>query len=192
MKVFERTILLASRSPRRLQLLKEAGFRVRLCPNDVEEHFPHDLPRREVAAFLAEEKARHAEANLLPGEILLTADSIVLMDDIIYGKPADRQEAITILQQLSGNTHEVITGVCLSDGEQRIVFDSTTKVTFHPLTEEEIEFYVDRYEPFDKAGAYGVQDWIGLCKVAHMEGTYSNVMGLPMEAVYHKLVEHFV
>ena len=120
-------------------------------------------------------------------DILLTADSVVILDGIIYGKPTDREDAIRILKNLSGRIHEVITGVCLLSKAKKRVFHAVSKVHFEELSEAEIEFYIDRYQPFDKAGAYAIQEWIGLCKISKIEGTYSNIMGLPMDAVYREL-----
>jgi septum formation protein len=183
-----RKILLASKSPRRHQLLREAGFNFEVKTMDIEEIYPEDLPNREVAAYLAELKATAAKHLLKNGEILLTADTIVIQDNIIYGKPKDRADAINILKKLSANMHEVITGVCLMSAEKSHTFSTISKVYFEPISDEEIAYYLDNYQPYDKAGAYAIQEWIGHCKISKIEGTYSNIMGLPMETVYKKLM----
>ncbi len=188
MELQKRKILLASKSPRRHQLLKEAGFNFEIKTIDVEEVYPEDLPNREVAAYLAELKAMAAKHLVKNGEILLTADTIVIQDNTIYGKPKDRADAIRILKKLSGKMHEVITGVCLLSNEKSQVFSTVSRVHFEPISEEEITYYIDHYQPFDKAGAYAIQEWIGHCKISKIEGTYSNIMGLPMESVYKKLM----
>ena len=144
----------------------------------------------DVAPYLAEKKAVAAlEQFKHSSAIILTADSIVLLDDVIYGKPTDAEDAKYILSKLSGQVHTVITGVCLAQAHKRKVFSGISKVHFETLSKEEIDFYVNNYEPFDKAGAYAIQEWIGLCKVKKIEGTYANIMGLPMELVYHELLD---
>lgn len=182
-----RKIILASKSPRRSQLLREAGFNFEVKTAEVEEIYPEELPQRQVAAYLAELKADAAKHLLQNGDILLTADTIVIQGNEIFGKPKDRQDALNILEKLSGNMHEVITGVCLVSMEKSHTFSTVSKVYFEPLSREEIEYYIDQYEPYDKAGAYAIQEWIGHCKISKIEGTYSNIMGLPMEAVYRQL-----
>ena len=154
----------------------------------MEEDYPADLPKRDVAAFLADKKAT-ACLDFLKSEkdILLAADSIVLLKDKIYGKPKDNEDAFNILSELSGETHEVITGVCLLSKNKKKVFSGISKVHFQPLSAEEINYYINKFKPFDKAGAYAIQEWIGLCKISKIEGTYSNIMGLPMEDVYREL-----
>jgi len=189
---FHHRLLLASKSPRRQQLLQEAGFRFRLLPADIPEDFPSEMNIREVAPYLAEKKARVTGFDkLAAGEILLTADSTVCFGDILLNKPADSVEAALMLRLLSGNTHEVITGVCLSKPGKYIVFSQLTQVTFHEMQEETIQYYVSRYNPIDKAGSYGIQDWIGLCRIANITGDYSNVMGLPIPALYEAMLQHF-
>lgn len=185
----QKKIILASKSPRRSQLLRESGFNFEIKTVDVEEIYPDDLPVREVAAFLAELKATAAKNLLQNGEILLTADTIVLQDEMIFGKPRDREDAFNILKRLSGNMHEVITGVCLVSKEKSHTFSTVSRVYFEPMTDEEIVYYIDKFQPYDKAGAYAIQEWIGHCKISRIEGTYSNIMGLPMESVYKALRE---
>ncbi|MFK7935620.1 MAG: Maf family nucleotide pyrophosphatase [Saprospiraceae bacterium] len=190
MNNFNRRLILASKSPRRSQLLSEAGFEFEIRTKDVEEIYPPDLPTTEVAQYLAELKA-DACADFLEQEddILLAADSIVVLGDIIFGKPKDYDDAVHILEQLSGQMHEVITGVCICSKNKKIVFSGRAKVYFDVLTTEEIDFYVKNHQPYDKAGSYAIQEWIGLCKINKIEGTYSNIMGLPVDMVYRELLE---
>ncbi len=187
--MFDKKIVLASKSPRRSQLLREAGFdfEVRTC--EVEEEYPADLPVEDVAAYLARKKARESKHLLQnENEVLLTADSIVVLGDAIYGKPKDYEDAFKTLKLLSGNSHQVITGVCIMNQEKVQSFSSVSKVFMSPLTNEEIEFYIKKYEPYDKAGSYAIQEWIGLCKINRIEGTFSNIMGLPVEKLYRELM----
>jgi septum formation protein len=182
-----RPIILASKSPRRSQLLREAGFEFRVKTFDVEEDFPEDMPVEEVAPFLAEKKAAAARHLIEDREIVLSADSVVILDNVIYNKPADEQEAHAMLRKLSGRDHIVITGVCLLGKEKKVVFSGLTRVWFEELSDAEIEFYIRHFKPFDKAGAYGAQDWIGHCKISRIEGSFQNVMGLPTQLVYEAL-----
>ena len=187
--VLDIPILLASQSPRRRQLLEAAGFTVTVRVAAVEEDFPPGMPAEEVAAYLAEKKAEASRSFLNEGAVLLAADSIVVLDGVIFGKPADADEARRILLRLSGRTHEVITGVCLLRAGKKRVFSVSTQVSMAPLDEAEIDYYIRRDRPFDKAGAYAIQEWIGLCKIEQIEGNYSNVVGLPVERVYRELQE---
>lgn len=187
MEVLNQKLVLVSKSPRRSQLLREAGFRFEVRTAEVDEVWPDDLPAEEVAPYLARLKAEGSRHLLRPGEILLTADSVVILGGQVLGKPADRDEAIAMLERLSGNRHTVITGVCLLSQNRERVFAGRTEVWFWPMERDEIEWYVDRYRPYDKAGSYGVQEWIGLCRVRKIEGTYANVMGLPVDLVYEEL-----
>ncbi len=191
MDVLHKRLVLASQSPRRRQLLEEAGFHFELRRAEVEEVYPEALPPEEVAPYLARLKAEGSKHLLEPGEILLTADSVVIRQGRILGKPADRAEAIAMLEQLSGASHTVITGVCLLSQNVERVFSGRTEVWFWPMERREIEWYVDHYRPYDKAGSYGVQEWIGLCRIRKLEGTYANVMGLPVDLVYEELKRHF-
>lgn len=177
-------IMLASQSPRRRQLLDEAGFSYRVHPTHADETYPSEMPVEEVAEFLANKKLQAALPLSRPEEIILTADSVVILDGVIFGKPVDRDDAIGILSALQGRTHVVITGVAMGRGDKRWSGSDRTEVSIDPLDQEEIAWYVDRYKPFDKAGAYGVQEWIGMCKISRLIGTYSNVMGLPTHLVY--------
>ena len=181
-------IILASGSPRRKNLLEEAGFKVEVINNHVEEDFPDNLPVEEVATFLAHKKAIGNLQNIPKDTFLLTADSTVIWNGRLLGKPENRAMAIDYLKQLSNQTHTVITGVCLIKNQKEKVFKAITKVTFGSLLDKEIDFYLDHYQPFDKAGSYGLQEWIGLCKIAKIEGTHSNVMGLPIYEVYQNIM----
>ncbi|MEL6655026.1 MAG: Maf family nucleotide pyrophosphatase [Bacteroidota bacterium] len=183
-------LILASKSPRRSQLLGEAGLPFRVQTQDVEEDYPAEMPVAEVPVFLAQKKARAARIHLQQEkEIILAADSVVILDDTIYGKPVDEADARRILRELSGREHRVITGVCLINQQREIAFGDTTKVKFAELSDQDIEYYIHNYQPFDKAGSYAIQEWIGLCKVEKIEGTYANVMGLPVERVWKALEE---
>ena len=190
MEILKKKIILASKSPRRKQLLEQAGFTVEVKTKEVEEDFPAEMPVENVAAYLAEKKAMACKDFLQSeDDILLTADSVVILNNKIYGKPADFNDACEILTELSGNTHEVITGVCLMSKKKKKIFSGLSKVHFQPLNHDEIEFYINKYQPYDKAGSYAIQEWIGLCKISKIEGTFSNIMGLPMEEVYRELME---
>lgn len=181
-------LVLASNSPRRRQLLTELGVAYEVRLQEVDESFPAHLVRGEVAEYLAAHKASAYAAGLAPDEIVLTADTIVCLDDDVLNKPADAAEAIQMLQRLQGRAHDVYTGVCLLAGDgRRVVFSDQTRVHFRPLTLAEIEHYVADYKPLDKAGAYGAQDWIGMVAVTRLEGSYFNVMGLPVHRVWEEL-----
>lgn len=182
-----RKLILASGSPRRQFLMREAGFRFEVRKPDVDEQYPETMPSREVAQFLAKKKAERFQ----PGadEIIMTADTIVILEDRILNKPLNSRDAMQMLGQLSGNLHHVVTGVCLLSKEKQISFDDTTEVTFKELHDDEIRFYVETYRPFDKAGAYGAQDWIGMIAIERIVGSYFNVMGLPMHKVYSNLAQ---
>jgi septum formation protein len=185
----KKTIILGSKSPRRSQLLSEAGFDFKIRTQDVDEGFDDTMPVMEVAEMLAVRKADVLKETLHPNELLLTADSVVILADKIYNKPADYEEGVKILNDLSGNTHVVATGVCLMTLENKISFTVTTEVTFEIMSSVEIDYYLNHHQPYDKAGAYGIQDWIGLCKVSKINGSYSNVMGLPMKEVYDAIIK---
>ncbi len=189
MEILKKKIVLASGSPRRKALLESAGFeQVQVRYASVDETWPEGLDPAEVPEYLACKKAE-ASAHLLEdaSEILVAADSVVILDGQIFGKPADRSDAIGMLQALSGRSHQVITGVCLLTPEKRISFREITTVRFQPIGPDEIAYYVDRYEPYDKAGSYGIQEWLGWCKVCSLDGSYANVMGLPVERLYHEI-----
>lgn len=182
-------LILASASPRRRQLLEEAGFRFRVAATGFEESYPPHLTGKDIAEYLAEGKADSWSEPLGPGQVLITADTIVWCHGRNLGKPADEAEAMRFLRQLSGCRHDVITGICLRSAESKKVFSVTTGVTFRHLTDDEIEYYVRNYSPLDKAGAYGIQEWIGLRGITTIEGSYYNVVGLPVSELCTALME---
>lgn len=183
-------IVLASASPRRQELLKglDIEFTVKLLP-DLDESFPANLFGEEIPLYIARHKAEAYRAMIEPQELIITADTVVWLDDEIIGKPHSMQEAMGILRKLSGNTHQVITGVCLTTLEWQKSFTAITDVAFGDLTDEEIQYYVEKYLPMDKAGAYGVQEWIGYIAVESICGSYYNVMGLPVQKLYKELAK---
>lgn len=185
-------ILLASSSPRRQQLLRETGLKFDVVIRDFDETYPADLPGEKIAGYIALSKARTFTKELSDNEIAIAADTIVWCNKAVLGKPADSDDAIRMLREISGNTHEVITGVSIISGEKEISFSETTKVTFEKLTDEEIFHYVSYYRPFDKAGAYGIQEWIGIIGCSHIEGSYFNVVGLPVQKLYRELMKFVV
>ena len=190
MKITNYKVLLASNSPRREELLRgiDIDFEVKVLP-DIDESYPDNIPSEEIAEFVAIKKAKPYAASLHEDELLLTADTIVLLEDMVLGKPANKQEAKQMLRQLSGKTHRVITGVCFTSTKKQTSFSATSDVEFGKLTDQEIEYYVERYSPMDKAGAYGVQEWIGYVAVKHINGSYYNIMGLPIQRVYRELIK---
>ncbi len=184
-------IILASNSPRRRELLAGLGldFEVRVIQG-ISEAYPHDLPASEIPGFIAHEKA--AAYPVKPGELVLTADTVVVVGDEahgsrVLGKPRDADEARQMLHALSGRSHHVITGVCLTTQEGQRQFSVTTEVTFRELSDDEIDHYIEHYRPFDKAGAYGIQEWIGYIGVTGIHGSYFNVMGLPVQRIWQEL-----
>lgn len=179
-------IILASGSPRRQDFFKEFGFDFEIRLRPVEEVYPDTLQGVEITDYLAKLKAV-AFDDLKTDEILVTSDTIVWFEGKALGKPKDYDDALYMLQSMCGHTHEVITSVCFKTTERVVVLNDTTKVTFAKLSEKELRFYLDKYKPFDKAGAYGIQDWIGLVGISKIEGSYTNVVGLPTEKVYHFL-----
>lgn len=182
-------LILASKSPRRSYLLEQAGIPFIVRTQDVEEIFPDDLDPLKIAPFLAELKAEGARDLLRNGnEVLLTADSVVLIDGVKHGKPRDRDHAIATLEKLSGRSHTVVTGCCLLDERKKEVFSGVAEVHLRKMSRPEIEWYVDKYQPYDKAGAYAIQEWVGLAKIERIEGTYPCIMGLPVNLVYERLV----
>ena len=189
MNPLERNIILASTSPRRSQLLKEAGFQFEVKTKDVEETYPPELPIDEVAGFLARKKATAAQDFIQNDEIIIAADSVVILDGVIYGKPRDYDDAFQMLRKLSGQLHRVITGVCLLSSSNEKVFSAESRVQIEAMSDAEIDFYVQKYKPYDKAGSYAVQEWIGLCKISRIEGTFTNIMGLPVDMVYRELMD---
>ena len=183
-------IVLASNSPRRKELMSGLGvdYVVKTLP-DVDESYPDTLQGEEIPAYISREKAEAYQSMIEPDELLITADTIVWMNGEVLGKPKDREDAIRMLRKLSGASHQVITGVCLTTKGWQNSFTVTTDVTFAVLSEEEIVYYVDKYSPMDKAGAYGVQEWIGFSGVESISGSYYNVMGLPVQKLYRELIK---
>jgi len=180
-------IVLGSQSPRRKELLKSAGFEFRVLDIDYDEQIPKDYKTfEEIPVYLAEQKAIHAK-GLKEKDLLITADTLVFLDGKILGKPKDIDQAFEMLSSLSGKMHQVITGVCLKYGQNTVLFSDTSNVYFKTLDAEEIEYYIENYNVLDKAGAYGAQDWIGLTAVEKIEGSYFNVMGLPVHKIYEAL-----
>lgn len=183
-------IILSSNSPRRKELLAGLGvdFEVRVL-KDVDERYPDDIPLHEVPLYIAVEKA--SAYTVAQDELVVTADTVVIVDDEILGKPKDRAEAYKMLRKISGKTHQVVTGVCLTAINDRRSFTVTTDVEFKVLSDDEICYYIDKYRPFDKAGAYGIQEWIGYVGVRSLKGSYYNVMGLPVQRIYEEFTSHF-
>ena len=184
--------ILASNSPRRKELLAGLGldFEVRVIP-DIDESYPDTLPVGEVAQYIAEKKAAAYRPTLQPDELIITADTVVIVGDDILGKPHDEADAIRMLREISGRTHQVTTGVSLLTTTQQRAFSVTTDVTFKELSDNEIQHYVKVYRPFDKAGAYGIQEWIGYIGVTGLRGSYYNVMGLPVQRIYTELQKYY-
>lgn len=182
-------IVLASNSPRRRELLGGLGieFEVRVLP-DIEESYPEGLDAKEIPLYIAAEKAEANRSQMRPGDLLITADTVVVCDGKALGKPADAAEAYSMLRQLSAKTHQVVTGVCMMSAQKQSKFTVTTDVTFKELTPDEINYYVNEYRPYDKAGAYGIQEWIGYIGVTGINGSFFNVMGLPVQRVYKELL----
>ncbi|KPL10022.1 MAG: septum formation inhibitor Maf [Bacteroides sp. SM1_62] len=181
-------IILGSGSPRRQYLLNELGFEYEVrVNNDLAETYPEGLSRQEIPVYLAEMKARAIMKTVPPDTLLITADTIVWLEGRVINKPKDHADAVSILKKLSGNMHEVLTGVCLMTSDWMHSFHASSLVWFSRLSEEEINYYIEHYKPYDKAGAYGVQEWIGYIGIEKIEGSYFNVMGLPIQKVYHEL-----
>lgn len=183
-------IILASNSPRRRELLAGLGvpFEVKVLP-DIEENYPADLPVADIAEYIAREKADAYRQLIGKHDLVITADTIVVVGDEVMGKPHDVDDACRMLRKLSNRTHQVITGVCLTTANKQRQFSVKTDVTFKSLSEEEIAHYVNHYQPFDKAGAYGIQEWIGYIGVTSLQGSYFNVMGLPVQRIYTEMME---
>jgi len=180
-------IILASKSPRRKSLLEELGLKFEVRILDTDESYPDSLPVDEIPAYLAEIKAKPFENEIDENTIIITADTIVYINGEVLGKPQNYDDAYQMLQKLSGGWHQVATGVCLFSKEKKKTFTSATKVLFKSLTHDEIDFYITHFKPFDKAGAYGIQEWIGLVAAEKIDGCYFNVMGLPVQQLYKEL-----
>lgn len=183
-------IILASGSPRRQQFFKEMDLHYTIRLKEIEEIYPEHLQAEEITNFLAELKASAFENELNENDVLVTSDTIVWLNGKALGKPKDYDDAFQMLQQLANQTHEVITSVCLKSIDKTEVFHCVTKVTFAKLSDEAIRYYLDNYKPFDKAGSYGIQDWIGLIGISKIEGSYTNVVGLPTEMLFQKLINY--
>lgn len=183
-------VILASNSPRRKELLAGLGvdYEVRTLP-DVDESYPETLQGADIPLYIAKEKADAYVAMMQPGELMITADTIVWLDGKVLGKPRDREDALQMLRTMSGRTHEVFTGVCITTTGWQRSFTAQTEVRFATLSEEEIAYYVDNFQPMDKAGAYGVQEWIGFIGVENISGSYYNIMGLPVQKLYRELLK---
>ncbi|MZP55920.1 MAG: septum formation protein Maf [Bacteroidales bacterium] len=188
-KINNYRLILASRSPRRKQLMDELGLKFEVIVRDYEEQYPEDLIGEEIALFLANGKAELFRRELNDNEIVITADTIVWCRQKVLGKPAGKEDAIKMIRELSGTTHEVITGVVLLSKKGEKAFCETTRVTFDKLTDNEIEYYIEKCRPFDKAGAYGIQEWIGIAGCSRVEGSYFNVVGLPAHRLYRELLD---
>lgn len=185
-------LILASNSPRRRELLAGLGlpFRVKVLP-DVGESYPENMPADQVAGYIAREKAQAYKDIMAPDELIITADTVVIAGNDVLEKPVDAADACRMLREISGCTHHVVTGVCLTTAKRQSSFSVSTAVTFKKLSAEEIDFYVEHYKPFDKAGAYGIQEWIGMTGVTAITGSYFNVMGLPVQRIYEELRRNF-
>lgn len=180
--------ILASKSPRRQELIHALGIDFRVEIRDVEENFPSELYREEIPVFLAELKAKPFLGTLTENDLLITADTIVWLDGEVFGKPTNRKDAYNILRKLSGKEHQVISGVCLTGLHKQKSFFSVSNVSFRQLSDEEISYYIDEFKPYDKAGAYGIQEWIGYIGITHIEGSFYNVMGLPVQQLYSEIL----
>jgi septum formation protein len=185
-----KNIILASGSPRRQQFFKDMDIPFSIQLKEIEEVYPDHLKAEEITNYLAELKAKAFEDSLEENDILVTSDTLVWLNEIALGKPKDATDAFAMLQKLSNQTHEVITSVCLKSMEKTEIFHCITKVTFNSLSENAIYYYLENYEPFDKAGSYGIQDWIGLIGISNIEGSYTNVVGLPTELLFQKLITY--
>jgi len=180
-------IILGSKSPRREELLQGLNIPFETALIDVEETYPREIVGVDIPMYLAEKKANAFIEKLADNDMLITADTIVWLEGKVYNKPKDKADATAMLRTLSGKTHQVITGVCITTKNKRKTFHVISEVRFARLTSQEIDFYLDNYAPYDKAGAYGVQEWIGYIGVEYIEGSYFNVMGLPIQRVYTEL-----
>jgi septum formation protein len=180
-------IILASGSPRRQQFFKDLDLDFEIRLKEVDEVYPNHLQGKEITDYLAKLKSEAFTDDMQPNEIIVTSDTIVWLENKALGKPKDKDEAVQMLQSMAGKTHEVITSVCFKRMNKTDILNTVTKVTFNPISTEEIKYYIDHYQPFDKAGAYGIQEWIGLMAIHKIEGSYTNVVGLPTDLVFNYL-----
>ena len=187
-KLNEYKIILASRSPRRQQLMRELGLKFDVVIREYDEIYPEGLNGEQIAKHIAFGKAASYKDELADNEIVIAADTIVWCDNKVLGKPLNREDAASILKEISGNTHEVITGVSIRSITKELTFSESTKVTFDTISEEDIYYYIDKYNPYDKAGAYGIQEWIGIAACSCIKGSYFNVVGLPVQRLYKELI----
>lgn len=188
-KLSKYNIILASKSPRRQQLLKDLDISFKVKTKEVEEIYPEELKDSEITDFLADLKSKPFDDTLSDNDLLITSDTIVWANNKALGKPKNYNQAFNTLKELSNNTHKVITSICLSSKNFKKTINDTTIVTFKELTNEEIEYYINTYKPFDKAGAYGIQEWIGKIAITKIEGSYFNVMGFPVHKLYKELIK---
>jgi septum formation protein len=183
-------VILASNSPRRRELLAglDLDFEVKVLP-DIDESYPEDLPAMEVSEYISQKKADAYKSLIGENDVVITADTVVICEDEIMGKPHDAEDARRMLRKLSNKSHQVTTGVCITTLKEQVHFSVTTHVSFKELTDDEIDYYITTYKPFDKAGAYGIQEWIGYIGCTGLEGSYYNVMGLPVQRIYRELLK---
>ncbi len=184
-------IILASKSPRRSFLMREAGFEFEVRTREIDESFPPEMPVDDVAEFIAKKKADGVMDFIENEEIIITSDTVVILNNKIYGKPKDKRDAARMLREISGTMHRVITGVCIRSRGREVAFSDVAEVYINDMTDAEIEYYIEQCQPFDKAGSYGIQEWLGYVKVARINGSYATVMGLPVHRVYEVLRGEF-
>ena len=186
-KIKKYNLILGSNSPRRKKIIEEMGFKVNIIPANIDETIKEEISLEKIPVFLANEKSKALKNLIKQNDILITADTVVIFENKILNKPKNKVDAIKTLSNLSNKTHKVITGVCIRTIKNIKSFSCCTKVTFEKITAEEIDYYIQKYEPFDKAGSYGIQEWIGLIGIKKIEGSYSNVVGLPSSRLYQEL-----
>ncbi|WP_339711531.1 Maf family nucleotide pyrophosphatase [Cyclobacterium amurskyense] len=191
MLINNKKIILSSNSPRRQQLLRDLGLEFEVKTMDTDESYPENLDSEEVATYLAEKKAGTFLPSLKKDEVLITADTVVIANNTILNKPLNENEAFKMLELINGKSHLVTTGVCIADMDKKFTFCDKTEVSFSKLSQEEIAYYISQFKPFDKAGAYGIQEWIGLVGIDCIKGSYYNVMGLPVNKVYQTLKANY-
>jgi septum formation protein len=191
-KLSQFRIILASQSPRRQELLSDLGVSFDVVVRDFDESFPDGLSGEQIARYVSESKARSFRNAISDNEIVITADTIVWCNGIVLGKPVNQDDAIRMISLISGNTHEVITAVTLISTGKMVTFSDSTIVRFDEMNPEDIKYYVEKFKPYDKAGAYGIQEWIGIIGCSHIEGSYFNVVGLPVQMLYRELIKFVV